>query len=161
MEYGNASIKDKVRMYLSSFWNVLDGLCIVLFSIGLPISIWHSNQLVSEYGRAMVVFCLLLYYVRLLNMFAVNKVFGPKLIMIGRMLMDVFVIFTMIFVFIIAFAVVSQGLMFKSTNLANSDSWNHMFRRSYWSMFGDMGRTLQEFGNVFNSYQKYDIKPNT
>ena len=161
MEYGNVPFKEKIRQYISSFWNVLDGLCIGLFSIGLPISLLHSNQLVSEYGRAIVIFSLLLYYVQILHMFAVHKVFGPKLIMIGRMLMDVVVIFTIIFVFIIAFAVVSQSLMYKSTRLDKYDSWNHMFRRSYWSMFGDMGRTLQEFGNVFNSYQKYDIKPNT
>ncbi len=80
-----ADVLSRLRAYLSSLWNQLDILCILLFALGMPVCIWSQNSTLLEVGHTLLVFSLLLYFIRLLNTLTVHKVFGPKLFMIGRM----------------------------------------------------------------------------
>lgn len=99
-------LKESLQDYVRSVWNQLDLLCLLLFCTGLPMfsidldfAHYHENEdyakthafaaFLHEVGRVFLVFSLLLYIIRLLNIFTVHKLFGPKLIMLGKMVLHV------------------------------------------------------------------------
>ena len=96
-------LKESLHEYVKSVWNQLDLLSLFLFWTGLPlfsidpdVKVSHQHQeegnephgpllYLHETGRIFLVLSLLLYIIRLLNIFTVHKLFGPKLIMLGKM----------------------------------------------------------------------------
>ncbi len=56
------------------------------------------------------------------------------------------VIWTVLGVFTLAYAIVSQSLMYERATFSY-DWLLKMFERTYWPMFGEVGNALAEFGN--------------
>lgn len=94
------SLMARLRIYISSYWNRLDFLCLLLILVGAPLSNMPSRNdyvgplidllditvtTLNEIGRALLIISLLLYFVRLLYAFCIHKTFGPKIVMMGRM----------------------------------------------------------------------------
>ncbi|CAH2294108.1 transient receptor potential cation channel subfamily M member 3 [Pelobates cultripes] len=76
----------KFKVWLQEYWNVTDLISILLFSIGMIFRL--QEQPFSSYGR--VVYCvnIIYWYIRLLDIFGVNKYLGPYVMMIGKMSTD-------------------------------------------------------------------------
>ena len=113
--------------------------------VGLPMCIWSDNDEISELGRALIVFSVMFYFIRLLNIFTVHKVFGPKLVMIGRMIKDVMVIWTMLIVIVIAYGIVTQALMDPKANY-DLNSLYKILQLTHWTMFGEFESTVNKLG---------------
>ena len=90
------SLMDRLRIYISSYWNRLDCLCLFLILVGAPLtnivdmrpfanSLGITRFILHDIGRALLIISLLLYFVRLLYVFCIHKTFGPKIVMMGRM----------------------------------------------------------------------------
>ena len=119
----------------------------------MPVCVWYdapkTGDLFRQIGRTLIVFSLLLYYIRLLDIFTVHQVFGPKLIMIGRMIKDVMIIWTMLLVIVVSYGVVTQALMAPNTSTDWSQSGiMELLDRNYWAMFGELGSALKQIGNI-------------
>lgn len=73
----------KIKVWFNEYWNFTDSLAIVLFAIGFGLR-W-TDKPVQTAGR--IIYCLdiIFWYVRLLDLFAVNQHAGPYLTMIGKM----------------------------------------------------------------------------
>ena len=78
------SVSYKLASYFSSLWNVFDVVVIVftILSIILRYSLKSSD---FNWARRVYAITLVLYYLRFLYIFYVNKNIGPKVIMIRRM----------------------------------------------------------------------------
>ncbi|CAF4887557.1 unnamed protein product, partial [Rotaria magnacalcarata] len=70
--------------YLSPFWNKLDILAILLFYVGCVLRFLPSAECFCA-ARIVLSFDLTLWFIRSLEIFAAIRRLGPKLLMIGEM----------------------------------------------------------------------------
>ncbi|KAB0398108.1 hypothetical protein E2I00_019756 [Balaenoptera physalus] len=87
--------------YFSDFWNKLDICAILLFIAGLTCRLVPS---LLYPGRVILSLDFILFCLRLMHIFTISKTLGPKIIIVKRMMKDVF-----FFLFLLAVWVVSFG----------------------------------------------------
>uniref|UniRef100_A0A8D2KYE7 Transient receptor potential cation channel subfamily M member 8 n=1 Tax=Varanus komodoensis TaxID=61221 RepID=A0A8D2KYE7_VARKO len=134
--------------YFSDMWNVMDTLGILYFIAGIAFRLHSSNETSWYSGR--VIFCLdyIIFTLRLIHIFTVSRNLGPKIIMLQRMLIDVFFFLFLFAVWMVAFGVARQGILRK-----NEQRWEWIFRsviyEPYLAMFGhyptDIDGTTYDF----------------
>ncbi|XP_062972122.1 transient receptor potential cation channel subfamily M member 8 isoform X3 [Elgaria multicarinata webbii] len=134
--------------YFSDMWNVMDTLGIFYFIAGIVFRLHSSNETSWYSGR--VIFCLdyIIFTLRLIHIFTVSRNLGPKIIMLQRMLIDVFFFLFLFAVWMVAFGVARQGILRK-----NEQRWEWIFRsviyEPYLAMFGhyptDIDGTTYDF----------------
>ncbi|XP_039204990.1 transient receptor potential cation channel subfamily M member 8 isoform X8 [Crotalus tigris] len=134
--------------YFSDLWNVMDTLGIFYFISGIVFRLHSSNETSWYSGR--VIFCLdyIIFTLRLIHIFTVSRNLGPKIIMLQRMLIDVFFFLFLFAVWMVAFGVARQGILRK-----NEHRWEWIFRsviyEPYLAMFGhypsDIDGTTYDF----------------
>ncbi len=64
-------------------WNITDAIGILLFVIGVSLRLHHPTTLL--HGRVFYCVCIIFWYTRILDLFAVSKYLGPYVMMIGKM----------------------------------------------------------------------------
>ncbi|CAI9603540.1 unnamed protein product, partial [Staurois parvus] len=97
--------------YFTDLWNIMDILAILYFIAGIVFRLHRNNSSSLYTGR--VIFCLdyIIFTVRLIHIFTVSRNLGPKIIMLQRMLIDVFFFLFLFAVWVIAFGVARQGIL--------------------------------------------------
>ncbi|XP_053140753.1 transient receptor potential cation channel subfamily M member 8-like isoform X3 [Hemicordylus capensis] len=121
--------------YFKDLWNVMDSLGIFYFIAGIVFRLYSSNETAWYSGR--VIFCLdyIIFTLRLIHIFTVSRNLGPKIIMLQRMMIDVFFFLFLFAVWMVAFGVARQGILRK-----NEHRWEWIFRsviyEPYLAMFG-------------------------
>ena len=76
------TLSNKFKDWASSKWNLLDGFAVVAFFVGVGLRLHPTTRSAGH-----VVYCLdvMLWIIRLLDIFSVSKHMGPYVVMIGRM----------------------------------------------------------------------------
>ncbi|XP_063311111.1 transient receptor potential cation channel subfamily M member 3 isoform X2 [Pelobates fuscus] len=125
----------KFKVWLQEYWNVTDLISILLFSIGMIFRL--QEQPFSSYGR--VVYCvnIIYWYIRLLDIFGVNKYLGPYVMMIGKMMIDMMYFVIIMLVILMSFGVARQAILFPS----EEPSWKlakNIFYMPYWMIYGEV-----------------------
>ncbi|XP_039350637.1 transient receptor potential cation channel subfamily M member 8 isoform X2 [Mauremys reevesii] len=121
--------------YFSDLWNIMDTLGIFYFITGIIFRLHSSNE--SSWYSGRVIFCLdyIIFTLRLIHIFTVSRNLGPKIIMLQRMMIDVFFFLFLFGVWMVAFGVARQGILRK-----NEYRWEWIFRsviyEPYLAMFG-------------------------
>uniref|UniRef100_A0A8C8ZR63 Transient receptor potential cation channel subfamily M member 8 n=1 Tax=Prolemur simus TaxID=1328070 RepID=A0A8C8ZR63_PROSS len=136
--------------YFTDLWNVMDTLGIFYFIAGIVFRLHSSNKTSLYSGR--VIFCLdyIIFTLRLIHIFTVSRNLGPKIIMLQRMLIDVFFFLFLFAVWMVAFGVARQGILRQ-----NEHRWRWIFRsviyEPYLAMFGqvpsDVDGTTYDFSH--------------
>ncbi|XP_051695884.2 transient receptor potential cation channel subfamily M member 2 isoform X1 [Oryctolagus cuniculus] len=130
-EYG---LMKMAASYFSSFWNKLDVAAILLFVAGLtcrliPATLYPGRVVLS---LAFIMFCL-----RLMHIFTVSKTLGPKIIILRRMMKDVFFFLFLLAVWVVSFGVAKQAIL-----IHNERRVDWIFRgavyHSYLTIFGQI-----------------------
>ncbi|XP_062832545.1 transient receptor potential cation channel subfamily M member 2 isoform X1 [Anolis carolinensis] len=123
-----------VSLYLNDFWNKLDVCAILIFIAGLtcrwiPATLYPGRIILS---LAFTIFCL-----RLMHIFTVSKTLGPKIIIVKRMMKDVFFFLFLLAVWVVSFGVAKQAILIHNENRVD---W--IFRgvvyHSYLTIFGQI-----------------------
>ncbi|KAM9804599.1 transient receptor potential cation channel subfamily M member 2-like [Neosynchiropus ocellatus] len=103
----------KVRMYINDVWNILDVLSIVLFFLGLGFRLttkfFYAGKIILCID--FVVFCL-----RLMAIFTISKTLGPKIIIVKKMMMDMFFFMFLLSIWVVAYGVAKQGVLIHNDN---------------------------------------------
>ncbi|XP_056391968.1 transient receptor potential cation channel subfamily M member 8 isoform X3 [Hyla sarda] len=121
--------------YFTDLWNIMDILAILYFISGIVFRMRSTNSSSLYTGR--VIFCLdyIIFTVRLIHIFTVSRNLGPKIIMLQRMLIDVFFFLFLFAVWVTAFGVARQGIL-----RWNEHRWEWIFRsvvyEPYLAVFG-------------------------
>lgn len=76
----------KVKVWLQEYWNITDLMAILIFSIGMVLRLQEPPLM--SYGRVIYCVNIIYWYIRLLDIFGVNKYLGPYVMMIGKMVSD-------------------------------------------------------------------------
>lgn len=76
-------ISQKIKVWFNDYFNTSDFIAIVMFMVGFGLRFGSGDVAVA--GR--IVYCLniIFWYVRLLDILAVNQQAGPYVMMIGKM----------------------------------------------------------------------------
>ncbi|KAL0985692.1 hypothetical protein UPYG_G00160580 [Umbra pygmaea] len=128
------AFRKKAEMYINNLWNILDVLSILLFTIGLVFrltpSLWYAGKVILCID--FIVFCL-----RLMAIFTISKTLGPKIIIVKRMILDMFFFMFLLSIWVVAYGVATQGIL-----VDNEDRLNWLIRgavyKPYLIIFGNM-----------------------
>ncbi|XP_055463196.1 transient receptor potential cation channel subfamily M member 2 isoform X2 [Psammomys obesus] len=124
----------KASLYFSDFWNKLDIGAILLFIAGLtcrliPVTLYPGRIILS---LDFIMFCL-----RLMHIFTISKTLGPKIIIVKRMMKDVFFFLFLLAVWVVSFGVAKQAIL-----IHNESRVDWIFRgvvyHSYLTIFGQI-----------------------
>ncbi|XP_029813108.1 transient receptor potential cation channel subfamily M member 5-like [Suricata suricatta] len=98
----------KFALYVGDHWNKCDMVAIFLFIVGVTCRVLPSA---FEAGRTVLAVDFMVFTLRLIHIFAVHKQLGPKIIIVERMMKDVFFFLFFLSVWLVAYGVTTQALL--------------------------------------------------
>uniref|UniRef100_A0A6Q2YH30 Transient receptor potential cation channel, subfamily M, member 2 n=1 Tax=Esox lucius TaxID=8010 RepID=A0A6Q2YH30_ESOLU len=124
----------QAKMYIKDMWNILDVLSILLFIIGL---VFRLTTSLFYAGKVILCIDFIIFCLRLMAIFIVSKTLGPKIIIVKRMILDMFFFLFLLSIWVLAFGVAKQGIL-----INNEDRLNWIVRGAvyepYLIIFGNM-----------------------
>ncbi|XP_078511300.1 transient receptor potential cation channel subfamily M member 4 isoform X3 [Lissotriton helveticus] len=131
---GTAPVTQKVKQYLQDSWNHFDIIALLLFILGLVCRMFESSY---EDGRTILCLDFMVFTLRLIHIFTVNKQLGPKIIIVQKMMKDVFFFLFFLGVWLIAYGVATEGLLHPN-DMRISWIFRRVFYRPYLQIFGQI-----------------------
>ncbi|XP_012972837.1 transient receptor potential cation channel subfamily M member 6 [Mesocricetus auratus] len=125
----------KVKMWLSEYWNLIEAVAIGLFSVGFGLR-WGHPPLHTA-GRLIYCIDIIFWFSRLMDFFAVNQHAGPYVTMIAKMAANMFYIVIMMAIVLLSFGVARKAIL--SPN--EPPSWRlarDIVFQPYWMMYGEV-----------------------
>ncbi|KAG8522546.1 Transient receptor potential cation channel subfamily M member 5 [Galemys pyrenaicus] len=98
----------KLAPYVRDNWNKCDVAAVSLFAVGVVCRMLPSA---FEAGRAVLAVDFMVFALRLIHIFAIHKQLGPKIIIVERMMKDVFFFLFFLSVWLVAYGVTTQALL--------------------------------------------------
>ncbi|XP_074478633.1 transient receptor potential cation channel subfamily M member 5 [Sebastes fasciatus] len=128
------NILKKFKLYVEDNWNKCDMVAISLFVVGVSCRMVSNTY---EAGRTVLAIDFMVFTLRLIHIFAIHKQLGPKIIIVERMMKDVFFFLFFLSVWMIAYGVATQALLHP-----NDPRIDWVFRRAlyrpYLHIFGQI-----------------------
>ncbi|XP_075705067.1 transient receptor potential cation channel subfamily M member 2-like [Rhinoderma darwinii] len=125
----------KSVQYITEFWNQVDTVALLLFIVGLICRLLYTDTVYL--GRVFLSLDFMIFCVRFMHIFAVSKVLGPKIIILRRMVKDIF-----FFLFLLAIWIISYGVAKQAILITNEDRLGWIFRNviygPYLTLFGQI-----------------------
>ncbi|XP_026996995.2 transient receptor potential cation channel subfamily M member 6 isoform X1 [Tachysurus fulvidraco] len=131
-------LSKKLKLWFSEYWNMNEFVAIILFFTGMALR-WYKG-LIHITGR--IIYCLdiILWFVRLLDLLAVNQKAGPYLTMISKMMKNMFYIVVIMGIVLVSFGTPRWAIL----NPHEGPSWNllkQVLFQPYFMMFGEVYAT--------------------
>ncbi|EGW00527.1 Transient receptor potential cation channel subfamily M member 6 [Cricetulus griseus] len=125
----------KVKMWLSEYWNLIETVAIGLFSVGFGLR-WGHPPLHTA-GRLIYCIDIIFWFSRLMDFFAVNQHAGPYVTMIAKMAANMFYIVIMMAIVLLSFGVARKAIL----SPHEPPSWRlarDIVFEPYWMMYGEV-----------------------
>uniref|UniRef100_A0A4W6DZK7 Transient receptor potential cation channel, subfamily M, member 4a n=1 Tax=Lates calcarifer TaxID=8187 RepID=A0A4W6DZK7_LATCA len=131
---GSTFLLQRMRNYIQDVWNKCDLTAITLFTLALCCRMFPWSY---EFGRAVMAIDFMVFTLRLIHIFAIHKQLGPKIIIVGKMMKDVFFFLFFLAVWLMAYGVANQALLYSYDPRPN---WifRRVFYRPYLHIFGQI-----------------------
>ncbi|KAF4801614.1 Transient receptor potential cation channel subfamily M member 5 [Turdus rufiventris] len=104
----DTNLMKKFKLYVEDNWNKCDMVAIYLFIIGVTCRMLNAT---FQAGRTILAIDFMVFTLRLIHIFAIHKQLGPKIIIVERMMKDVFFFLFFLSVWLIAYGVTTQALL--------------------------------------------------
>ncbi|XP_056286247.1 transient receptor potential cation channel subfamily M member 4-like [Pseudoliparis swirei] len=131
---GTMTMRQRMRVYIRDVWNKCDLIAIVLFIIG---GICRMFPWSYGFGRDILCVDYMVFTLRLIHIFAIHKQLGPKIIIVGKMMKDIFFFLFFLMVWLMAYGVANQALLYSyDPNLERI--FRRVFYRPYLHIFGQI-----------------------
>ncbi|XP_051005636.1 transient receptor potential cation channel subfamily M member 4 [Acomys russatus] len=131
---GKAPLRHRLHLYLSDTWNQCDLLALTCFLLGVGCRLTHG---LYDLGRTVLCLDFMIFTLRLLHIFTVNKQLGPKIVIVSKMMKDVFFFLFFLGVWLVAYGVATEGILRpKDSNLPSI--LRRVFYRPYLQIFGQI-----------------------
>ncbi|XP_077358167.1 transient receptor potential cation channel subfamily M member 4-like isoform X1 [Festucalex cinctus] len=131
---GTMTLRQRVRVYIQDVWNKCDLTAIILFIIGLICRMFSWSY---ELGRDVMCVDYMVFTLRLIHIFAIHKQLGPKIIIVGKMMKDVFFFLFFLGIWLMAYGVANQALLY-SYDPQLDRIFRRVFYRPYLHIFGQI-----------------------
>nr|XP_055058387.1 transient receptor potential cation channel subfamily M member 1a isoform X1 [Misgurnus anguillicaudatus] len=128
-------LKQKINVWLEEYWNITDLAAISVFLIGLLLRL--QNEPYLGYGRVIYCVDIIFWYIRVLDIFGVNKYLGPYVMMIGKMMIDMLYFVVIMLVVLMSFGVARQAILHPD----EEPTWRlarNIFYMPYWMIYGEV-----------------------
>ncbi|NWS67825.1 TRPM7 protein, partial [Crotophaga sulcirostris] len=139
-------INQKIKVWFSDYFNISDTVAIVTFFIGFALRFgakgsFGDNTYRENYvfvaGRITYCLNIIFWYVRLLDFLAVNQQAGPYVMMIGKMVANMFYIVVIMALVLLSFGVPRKAILYPN----EAPSWTlarDIVFHPYWMIFGEV-----------------------
>ncbi|KAF1429465.1 Transient receptor potential cation channel subfamily M member 7, partial [Spheniscus humboldti] len=139
-------INQKIKVWFSDYFNISDTVAIVTFFIGFALRFgakgnFGENTFRENYvfvaGRITYCLNIIFWYVRLLDFLAVNQQAGPYVMMIGKMVANMFYIVVIMALVLLSFGVPRKAILYPD----EAPSWTlarDIVFHPYWMIFGEV-----------------------
>ncbi|XP_026074779.1 transient receptor potential cation channel subfamily M member 2-like [Carassius auratus] len=121
-DFDGPGLGRKAKMYICDVWNILDVLSIILFIAGLVCRLLASGT-VFYVGKVILCIDFIIFCLRLMAIFTISRTLGPKIIILRRMMMDLFFFMFLLSIWVVAYGVAKQGIL-----IHNEDRLNWIMR---------------------------------
>uniref|UniRef100_A0A8C4TLA7 non-specific serine/threonine protein kinase n=1 Tax=Erpetoichthys calabaricus TaxID=27687 RepID=A0A8C4TLA7_ERPCA len=128
-------INQKIKVWFGDYFNITDTIAIVTFFIGFALRLGSESVLIA--GRIMYCLNIIFWYVRLLDFLAVNQQAGPYVMMIGKMVANMFYIVVIMAVVLLSFGVPRKAILYPDEEPSWTLARDIVFQ-PYWMIFGEV-----------------------
>uniref|UniRef100_A0A672JQM2 non-specific serine/threonine protein kinase n=1 Tax=Salarias fasciatus TaxID=181472 RepID=A0A672JQM2_SALFA len=128
-------ISQKIKVWFSDYFNVSDFLAIVTFFIGFGLRLAGGAAFVP--GRTVYCLNIIFWYVRLLDILAVNQQAGPYVMMIAKMVANMFYIVVIMAVVLLSYGVPRKAILYPDEEPSWTLAKDVVFQ-PYWMMYGEV-----------------------
>nr|XP_020644461.1 transient receptor potential cation channel subfamily M member 5 [Pogona vitticeps] len=149
----------KFKLYVEDNWNKCDMVAIFLFIFGVTCRMFNST---FQDGRTILAIDFMVFTLRLIHIFAIHKQLGPKIIIVERMMKDVFFFLFFLSVWLIAYGVTTQALLHPDDSRAE---WifRRVLYRPYLQIFGqipldEIDASRMNFGNCTSNPEESPLE---
>ncbi|XP_016145822.1 transient receptor potential cation channel subfamily M member 1-like [Sinocyclocheilus grahami] len=128
-------LRQKINVWLEEYWNITDLAAISTFLLGLLLRL--QNEPYMGYGRVIYCVDIIFWYIRVLDIFGVNKYLGPYVMMIGKMMIDMLYFVVIMLVVLMSFGVARQAILHPD----EEPTWRlarNIFYMPYWMIYGEV-----------------------
>uniref|UniRef100_A0A8C5WV12 Transient receptor potential cation channel subfamily M member 1 n=1 Tax=Laticauda laticaudata TaxID=8630 RepID=A0A8C5WV12_LATLA len=128
-------LSQKIKVWLQEYWNITDLVAISVFLIGAILRL--QNPPYMGYGRVIYCVDIIFWYIRVLDIFGVNKYLGPYVMMIGKMMIDMLYFVVIMLVVLMSFGVARQAILHPN----EEPTWRlarNIFYMPYWMIYGEV-----------------------
>ncbi|MEQ2234299.1 Transient receptor putative cation channel subfamily M member 1 [Ilyodon furcidens] len=128
-------LKQKISVWLEDYWNITDLAAITVFLLGLLLRLQSEPSM--GYGRVIYCVDIIFWYIRVLDIFGVNKYLGPYVMMIGKMMIDMLYFVVIMLVVLMSFGVARQAILHPD----EEPTWRlarNIFYMPYWMIYGEV-----------------------
>ncbi|CAB1341313.1 unnamed protein product, partial [Coregonus sp. 'balchen'] len=115
---GSTTLYQRMKLYIEDMWNKM-----------FP---WSY-----EFGRAVLAVDYMVFTLRLIHIFAIHKQLGPKIIIVEKMMKDIFFFLFFLAVWLLAYGVANQALLY-SYDPRPGWIFRRVFYRPYLHIFGQI-----------------------
>ncbi|XP_006892067.1 PREDICTED: transient receptor potential cation channel subfamily M member 6 [Elephantulus edwardii] len=125
----------KVKVWISEYWNLMETVAIVLFSVGFGLR-WGDPPFHTA-GRLIYCIDIIFWYTQLLDFLAVNQHAGPYLTMIAKMTANMFYLVIMMAIVLLSFGVSRKAIL----SPEEPPSWTlarDIVFEPYWMIYGEV-----------------------
>nr|KAF6488152.1 transient receptor potential cation channel subfamily M member 7 [Rousettus aegyptiacus] len=137
-------ISQKIKVWFSDYFNISDTIAIISFFIGFGLRFgakWNFENAYNNHvfvaGRLIYCLNIIFWYVRLLDFLAVNQQAGPYVMMIGKMVANMFYIVVIMALVLLSFGVPRKAILYPR----EAPSWTlakDIVFHPYWMIFGEV-----------------------
>ncbi|XP_074075869.1 transient receptor potential cation channel subfamily M member 4 isoform X2 [Macrotis lagotis] len=131
---GKVPLSRRLRLYLADTWNQCDLVALGLFLVGVGCRLTPG---LYQLGRAVLCLDFMVFTLRLLHIFTVNKQLGPKIVIVNKMMKDVFFFLFFLGVWLVAYGVATEGLL-RPQDRDLPAILRRVFYRPYLQIFGQV-----------------------
>ncbi|KAF7698739.1 hypothetical protein HF521_003481 [Silurus meridionalis] len=128
-------ISQKIKVWFCDYFNTSDFIAIVMFVVGFGLRFGSEN--VAIVGRTVYCLNIIFWYVRLLDFLAVNQQAGPYVMMIGKMVANMFYIVVIMLVVLVTYGVPRKAILYPDSTPQWSLIVDVVFQ-PYWMMYGEV-----------------------
>uniref|UniRef100_A0A673FR79 Transient receptor potential cation channel, subfamily M, member 1b n=1 Tax=Sinocyclocheilus rhinocerous TaxID=307959 RepID=A0A673FR79_9TELE len=128
-------LRQKINVWLEEYWNITDLAAISTFLLGLLLRL--QNEPYMGYGRVIYCVDIIFWYIRVLDIFGVNKYLGPYVMMIGKMMINMLYFVVIMLVVLMSFGVARQAILHPD----EEPTWrlaSNIFYMPYWMIYGEV-----------------------
>ncbi|KAH3700465.1 hypothetical protein DPMN_075442 [Dreissena polymorpha] len=124
------------KEYFSNGWNIIDMCTIAMFFIGFGLRFKHFQDAL-DWPRVVLAVDFVAFFFRLIHIFSVQNVLGPKLIMIQQMFQDLVYFLVILLVFLLSYAIASHSILFPDSPVT-WETFRQIIRKPYWHLYGEL-----------------------
>ncbi|XP_072289423.1 transient receptor potential cation channel subfamily M member 6 [Eucyclogobius newberryi] len=128
-------LSQKLKIWFSEYWNLSDFIAIILFVFGFLLR-WFSDPFRTA-GRICYCLDIIFWFIRVMDLLAVNQHAGPYLTMITKMTRNMFFIVVMMAIVLLSFGVSRKSILSPNEEPSWRLARDIMFQ-PYWMIYGEV-----------------------